>query len=109
MWAAACSTAILGVGLFLPLWGRVKSQNGCCIVMENVPVWRGLIDDRPGLPSQPERVQENNRIACSALLAVAGCVGAIAYWVRRPRIPPLEADDYSDGPGGSVPDGRVAQ
>jgi hypothetical protein len=105
MWAAACSSAVLGVGLCLPLWKR-SYVSGYCVCYESVPIWRGLVDRRPVPPMEAKVTSEPNRNNCLALIAVAGGVGAYAYWVRRPRIRPVEADDYSEGPNGSGLDGR---
>jgi hypothetical protein len=88
------------------LWER-WGIDGPWLVPESVPIWQGLVEPGPQLPEfWPRSNQTGNRNTCLTLLAVAGGVGAIVYWVRRPRIRPLEADDYSDGPGGSVLDGR---
>jgi hypothetical protein len=108
MWAAASSAAVLGVGLFLPLWKRARIV-GCRVCYESMPVWRGLTSRRTVDPAVAGLTRDDNRNVCLGLLAVAGGVGAVVYWVRRPRIRLLEEDDYSDGPDGSVPDGRVAR
>jgi hypothetical protein len=108
LWAAACSATVLGVGGCLPLWTRVARDGGCWVEMETVPIWRALADRRPAPAYEPsEWTRNKNSTNCLILLAVAGGVGAVAYWARRPRTRPLEADDYSDGPGGSVPEGRA--
>jgi len=79
---------------------------GCCVSHETMPVWRGLTDRRPDSPNEVFLTRDQNRNNCLALLAVAGGVGANAYWVRRSRTRPLEAGDYADGPSGSGLDGR---
>ena len=106
VWAAACSAVVLGVGLCLPLWKRA-SVGGYCVSYQSMPVWRGLTDSRPMHPLEAKAVGGDNRNNCLMVLAVAGGVGPLVYWVRRPRTRPLEADDYADGLGGPQLDGRA--
>jgi hypothetical protein len=112
-WAAASSSAVLAAGLFLPLWERVASvqhvpsAGGNLITMETVSVWRMLSDPRPPSQYELDNTREANRTTFLGVLAAAGIVGALVYWVRRPGARPLEAGDYSDGPGGSFVDGRA--
>jgi hypothetical protein len=104
--AATCSTAVLAGGLFLPPWEQTRISE-CCLRREMVPVGRGLAEsDQVSLLKLGRRF-DHNGITCLTLLSVVSGVGAVVYWVRRPRTRPLEADDYSDGPGGSVRDGRA--
>jgi hypothetical protein len=105
VWAAACSFAVVGVGLFLPVWKEVKFGNRESVWINDVPVWVGLTDYLRGPPRRPDWTQHRNRFICLALLVIAGGIGALVYRYCRPRTRPVAADDYSDGPGGSVVDG----
>jgi hypothetical protein len=115
VWAAASWSVVLAIGLQLPLWVRLEriwiADDFYRVEKESVPIWKGLTERRPSHLDQFETswTRARNRNTCLALLAVAGGVGAVVYWVRRPRTRPAEADDYSDGPSGSAPDGRVPQ
>lgn len=103
--AATCSSAVFAAGLCLPLWKQPTI--GGDVDYESVPVWQGMTDRRWIPPLEARAVRDDNRTTCLILLAVAGGVGAFVYWVRRPRMRPLEADDYADGLGGPRLDGRV--
>jgi hypothetical protein len=105
VWAASCSAAVLGVGLCLPLWERTRISE-CCLTREMVPLGGLAESDQVSLLRLGRRF-DHNGITCLTLLSVAGGVGALVYWVRRPRTRPLEAGDYADGPAGSMPDGRA--
>lgn len=104
-----CSAAVVGAGLLLPIWTRTKEAGGCVVVHESVPVWRGLTEPSPvpGLV-ESQSTREANRDICLILLTVAGTLGARLFWECRPRTSPAEAPDYTEGPDGSVRDGRSA-
>jgi len=105
--ALACSSAVLGVGLLLPIWYKTCDIVGCCGARSPVPLWKGLV----GLPrvSQYEfdRTKYDNGTNGLILLSVTGGVGVGVFRACRPRTRPIDADDYSEGPLGSHPDGRL--
>ena len=106
LWALACSSATLGIGLLLPLWHRWATVDHS-VCPETVPVWQGLTDRRPVPPGEAYYTRDANRTNCLILIAIAGSVGTVVFWRCQPRARPTEAPDYSDGAGGALPDGRA--
>ena len=102
------SAAVVLIGLQLPVWKRWV-RDGAIVREEKVSVGRGLIERREPLPGKDYFTRDANRKVLLGVLTAGALAGAVAYGVSRLclRIRPTEAADYSDGPGGALPDGRA--
>lgn len=87
------------------MWERTKWNDGRWAGTEGVPGWVWLADCLRGSADEGQ-VREDNRKTSLHLLGVAGVVYGVVYLVCRRRMRLLEAGDHSDGPDGSVLDGR---
>jgi hypothetical protein len=107
-WAAACSAVVLAVGACVPMWERTKWRDGWDAGHEEVSGWVWLATWVRGSTDDSE-ARGDNRKTSVRLLGVAGLVYGVVYLACRRRTRLREAGTFSDGPGGSIPDGRESR
>jgi hypothetical protein len=54
-------------------------------------------------------LQDGNLISTTVLLLISIGIGLLVYRIGMGRSRPIEAADYKEAPGGTIPDGRFEQ
>lgn len=105
--AVGAALVAVAAGVALPVWEIwiIDKTRGVLDVGQR-PLWvwaRQPSDERRRF----NRVLEDNAHTGAILIGLATTIGMGVYWIG-PRPPRAEPDeDYRDGPGGIVPDGRL--